>query len=161
MKKVWLLLILSFIALSACGPSDAEKSASFYATSDAIKTKAYTTKLAGPTSTPWSTPKPDTRSPFEQCVQSNIGVRYVITGDKTQGASITLENDTGGTEQGDFKVPYCNTLTSFNSGDFLYISAQNLGSGEITCQIYAYSKVIAQATSNGQYAIATCSTSLP
>ena len=109
------------------------------------------------------TPKPAPTKTFEEkvkeCEKSNLGVRYVITGDDVSSVSITLENDTGGTEQGDFVVPYCKVFTGFGNGDFLYISAQiTRGSGSIICKIYDGEKIVAQSKASGFPNIATCST---
>ncbi len=104
---------------------------------------------------------PDTRSPFEKCVDSRSGVRYVITGESVTGVSLTWQNDRGGTDQGNYKIPFCNPYSGFESGDFLYISAQIIqptsGAGSIKCYIYDDNWVIAEANASGFAAIATCS----
>lgn len=113
-----------------------------------------------PTQTPRPTSTPDLRSPFEKCVQSGQGVRYVISGSGVEAVSLTWENDTGGTNQGDYKVPYCKTFTGFGHGDFLYISAQIVaptsGAGSITCRIYDGTSIVAEASAHGFASIATC-----
>lgn len=108
------------------------------------------------------TPKPASTKTFnekvQECEKSNVGIRYVITGDKVSSVSITQENDTSGTEQGKFALPYCDVFKDFDKGDFLYISAQiESGSGSITCKIYDEEKLISQATASGGFSIATCS----
>jgi hypothetical protein len=82
-------------------------------------------------------------------------VVYELTG--ISSASLTLENDTNGTEQSDFRLPYKKTWYKFVYGDFVYISAQALIGGNLTCTISVNGKVIATATSNGKYQIASCS----
>jgi hypothetical protein len=164
MKKL-ILCIALVLVLSGCGPSRAELDAtqtSVIATSDAWKQSLWMTETAAPTRTKGPTSTPDKRSESEkrldQCEHSGSGVRYVITGNATS-VSITQQNDTGGTDQGDYRVPYCASFSGFRNGDFLYISAQNNGGGSFTCKIYDGSSVVAQATAKGEYAIATCSTS--
>lgn len=121
----------------------------------------FLTQSVAPTSTPRPTNTPDLRSPFEKCVQSGQGVRYVITGNGVSGVSVTWENDTGGTEQGDYELPFCVTYLGFRRGDFLYISAQIIqptsGAGSIQCRIYQGNTIIAEANARGFASIATCS----
>lgn len=104
---------------------------------------------------------PDTRSDFEKCVENTRFVRYVITGDGVSGVSLTWANDTGGTEQGDYKLPFCLPFDGFKSGDFLYLSAQIIqptsGAGTITCTIYDGNTVVSTAKASGFPKIATCS----
>ena len=166
--------IRSFIAivlvLTACGPPAEERIkteaaevetaawASFASTKSARETEA-----SKPTHTPRPTSTRDARSDFEKCVESGSGIRYVISGNNVSSVSLTWENDTGGTNQGDYKVPFCQTYRGFKSGDFLYISAQIIrptsGAGSIECKIYDGNSVIARATASGFASIATCSIS--
>ena len=44
-----------------------------------------------------------------------------------------------------------------NSGSFLYLSAQNNADGSITCAIEINGVEVKRSTSEGEYAIATCS----
>jgi parallel beta-helix repeat protein len=108
--------------------------------------------------------EPDLQTLFEECVQSGVGVRYAVSGNGVDAVSLTWENDSGGTEQGDYDVPFCKTYTDFQDGDFLYISAQIIEptsyAGSITCRIYSGMSVIAEANAHGFPSIATCSGSL-
>jgi len=100
----------------------------------------------------------DTRSNFEKCVQSPAGVKYVITGEDVTGVSVTWQNDMGGTNQGDYQLPFCIGYDQFENGDFLYISAQIIqGDGSIECKIFEDTSVISQADASGFPSIATCS----
>ena len=160
MKNIF--FIFCFIFMAGCSfISPADKSATETAVieaSDARKTKTAATQAALPTSTPAPTRTPDRRSALQKCIDNGIGVRYVLTDKNVGKASVTLQNDTGGTEQTDVLSPYCREFTGFTNGDFLYISAQILSKqGELTCIIYDGTKIISQATANGQYNIATCS----
>ena len=90
---------------------------------------------------------------------SSYKVKYEITGTATS-VSITLSNAQGGTEQGDYKVPFSKTFT-FSPGDFVYISAQNNNDhGTVICKIYVDGVEVKSSTSTGAYVIATCSGSL-
>ena len=114
-----------------------------------------------PTLTPLPTVAPGGRSraasPVKQCVKPGSGITYVIEGRGVSQVSLTWENDTGGTNQGEFIVPFCKTFTGFRSGDFLYISAQIVkGEGSIRCHIYDGMTIIAQADASGFASIATC-----
>jgi hypothetical protein len=119
------------------------------------------TRTPKPTHTPRPTQTPDTRSDFDKCEQSGIGVRYVITGTGVEGISITEQNDSNGINQGDFGLPYCNIFMNFSSGDFIYISAQIIyptdGAGSITCKIYHGDSLLAIGAASGFPNIATCS----
>ena len=165
-KPFWftlsLIVAMLFLSvLSACGPTEAEKNVTataYYATSDALKNSYFLTQTAAPPRTPAPTSTPDNRSSFEKCAQSGSGVRYVISGKNVSAVSLTFENDTGGTDQGDYNVPVCKTYRGFQPGDFLYISAQiTSGSGSIKCQIYDGSILIAEGNASGFASIATCS----
>jgi hypothetical protein len=105
--------------------------------------------------------EPNLQAIFDRCMESDSGVRYVITGEGVNSVSLTWQNDTGGTEQADFLVPFCEDYDGFSSGDFLYISAQirspTSGAGSITCRIYDGTTVIAEANAYDFASIATCS----
>jgi len=84
-------------------------------------------------------------------------VEYKITGTASK-VFVTLNNESGGTEQFDnVSVPHTYTFEEFDDW-FLYISAQNLGeSGSVTVTIYLNGEVVATSTSSGAYVIATAS----
>jgi len=84
-------------------------------------------------------------------------VEYEITGTATS-VSVTLQNETGGTEQySDVSVPHTYTFNSYTDW-FLYISAQNQGgSGSVTVTIYVDGEVFKTSTSSGAYVIASAS----
>ena len=126
----------------------------------------YLTQTANPTTTPSPAPTPDLSSALEKCVDSP-GVKYVVknnSGDSSLNQieiSVTLQNDLNGTEQGKFVTPYCREFQGFNTGDFLYISAQinSEGFGEqVECIIYDEDQIVSQSTASGFASIATCST---
>jgi hypothetical protein len=80
-------------------------------------------------------------------------VTYDLTGQGT--VSVTLQNESGGTEQFDTPLPYHRDLGGVSG--FVYISAQLNNTGTVTCEIKQGDTVIQNATSSGQYVIATCS----
>lgn len=89
-------------------------------------------------------------------IPSTFSVTYEITG-SASAVSITLSNAQGGTEQGDYKVPFRKTYT-MERGAFAYISAQNQGEyGTATCKILLGSTAWKESTSTGAYSIADCS----
>lgn len=103
-----------------------------------------------------------------QC-ESNIAaamtthVTYLLTGHAPAGANITyILGDGGQEQQNGLAVPMMNKKTgkpgiSFDaSGGFLYFSAQNQGSGSLTCEIVEDGTVLTKHTSTGAYAIVTC-----
>jgi len=160
-KLNFLSIALIICLLAACGPTKTEKNTTataYIATSNALKQSYFLTQTAEPTRTSMPTLRPDTRSPFEKCVQSISGVRYAISGAGVSAVSLTFENDSGGSDQGDYQVPFCKIFNNFQSGDFLYISAQIIsGDGSIKCQILDGNILIAEANASGFPSIATCS----
>lgn len=91
---------------------------------------------------------------------STRSVKYEIIGTNVTAVSLTWENDSGGTEQGDYKLPFRKNFT-FNNGDFVYISAQIVeptsGAGNIECRIYVDNIKTYSAKASGFPSIATCS----
>ena len=79
--------------------------------------------------------------------------------------SLTLQNDSNGTDQGDYRLPLCGTYTGFDPGEFLYISAQIIqptsGAGKMKCEIWFGSDLISTASASGFANIATCSGTVP
>lgn len=94
-------------------------------------------------------------------VNTGYTVRYEVTG-TARYVSITLENDSGGTEQLDkTSVPWSRTYYGFRRGDFVYLSAQNQGdSGSVVATIYVNGSQWKQSESTGAYVIATASGSV-
>jgi hypothetical protein len=86
-------------------------------------------------------------------------VVYVVEG--SSGATrvaITIENDTGGTEQHEVSLPYRRVFSGFDAGDFVYISAQNQNSyGALDCQIIVGGITRYRASSSGEYSICSVS----
>lgn len=83
---------------------------------------------------------------------------YRLTSDNQFAkASITLENATGNTEQfQDVDLPYELSFTAVEE-QFLYISGQVDRDASITCELLLNGVVQEEATSDGEYVIATCS----
>jgi len=94
-------------------------------------------------------------------VSSSREIRYKITGLSVDSVFLTWQNDSGGTNQGEHKVPFHKTYSGFKRGDFVYISAQIREpypeAGSIKCYIYDGDSIIAQASASGFAGIATCS----
>lgn len=92
-----------------------------------------------------------------------LEVRYDVSGTATS-ADITIETPTGTSQQNGVDVPLVRKsdgergliFTGFAPGDFVYISAQNQGFGDITCSIHVNDVLISTNTSSGRFAIATC-----
>ena len=160
------------IGFSLIGRGDTPTETDMVAMSETRKAVVFQTREAEPTRTPAPVCTRDTRplgerhtssstdaqTPFEKCVDSGRGVRYVIAGEGVSGVSLTWKNDSGGTDQGDYNVPFCKTYSGFEDSDFLYISAQIIqGGGHISCYVYDGVSVIAEANANGFASIATCS----
>ncbi len=91
-----------------------------------------------------------------------VHVVYELDG-TASSADITIQTDSGGTsQQQGVDVPLRNKAGgeglrfTFDGGEFVYISAQNNGSGTLTCRIKADGVVISENTASGEFAIATC-----
>jgi beta-lactam-binding protein with PASTA domain len=85
-------------------------------------------------------------------------VTYTVTG--RSAGTITYENSTGDTSQvtDTTRLPWKISFTEpTGSEGFLYVSAQNAGSGTIGCAISINGQVVKQNTSTGAYAIVDCS----
>lgn len=82
-------------------------------------------------------------------------VRYVIEGTATS-VDVTLNNETGGTEQySSVWLPRTYYYSDF-SDNFLYISAQNNGeTGSVIVSIYIDGTKVKTSTSSGAYVIAS------
>jgi hypothetical protein len=90
---------------------------------------------------------------------STYSVRYYVSGTADR-ASLTLENQSGNTEQITVDLPWSKELT-LEYGDFMYISAQNEDDrGTINCAISVNTITVEQASSNSAYGIASCSGSV-
>ena len=93
-------------------------------------------------------------------------VVYTVTADGNTGGGrtgmVTAQTDNGGTSQGTGALPFSDTLTSFHTGDFVYLSVQNQQpAGSVTCRIAVDGVVVSENTSSGAYVIATCQGSVP
>jgi hypothetical protein len=84
-------------------------------------------------------------------------VTYLVDGDGS--ASLTLQNPSGGTDQMTVSLPWTETFPAPPDG-FVYVSAQQEGSGLVHCKITYGSTVIQEASSSGDYVIASCSGSV-
>jgi hypothetical protein len=78
-------------------------------------------------------------------------VRYEVTGTATT-ADLTLEGEDGTVQQNDQPVPWSYARDA-TDGEFLYVSAQNKGDGDITCSITVDGQQVRSSTSTGEYAI--------
>jgi hypothetical protein len=100
-------------------------------------------------------------TPSPTAAKREARVRYAITG-TAKTVSITMENAQGNTEQfGEVSVPVQISLGVVPCGTFVCISAQNQGrSGSVSCEITHNSRPGEEATSVGEYVIASCSGSV-
>lgn len=83
-------------------------------------------------------------------------VTYSVGGTASR-ASLTIANESGGTEQFTVSIPWSKTF-QVAPGSFLYLSAQNEGEfGTVTCKITSNGVVVQSANSSGAYTLAGCS----
>ena len=90
-------------------------------------------------------------------IENKYWVKYEVIG--TKALVITIANEAGGTSQfTDVKLPWSYEMPhSMPKGTFVYVSAQNAGSGDITVIIYRAGSIFKKAKSSGEYAIAEAS----
>lgn len=82
-------------------------------------------------------------------------VTFELTG-SALSADLTYSVGNSGTEQrSGANVPWTKEFSA-HSGDFLYLSAQNNGSGSLHCVIASGGHVVAEHTSRGQFSIVQC-----
>lgn len=86
-------------------------------------------------------------------------VLYEVTG-PTKAGNITYvgagQSMNIAQEQG-AALPWSKTVEMSGSMNVATLSAQNAGSGDITCRITVDGEVVSEITSSGEYAIASCS----
>ena len=89
-------------------------------------------------------------------------IYYVEGTDGVNRASLTYENEQGGTEQLDAPLPWRLVLT-VKPGQFVYVAAQNTSgvNGGISCEIVANTTSFKKSQSRGVAVIASCSGSAP
>ncbi len=95
-------------------------------------------------------------------VPVTFDVTYQI--DSSNGASLTLQNEGGGTEQFDIAPGVWTKKITVLPGAHLYISAQSTSSSDfakITCKILVNGAEMKVSASQGAYKIASCSLGLP
>jgi hypothetical protein len=87
-------------------------------------------------------------------------ITYSVAGTETL-ASLTYQNESGGTEQRDVAVPWKLELTATH-GAFLYLAAQKHNRfGTIRVAILVNGQTLQAAESNAEYGIASVSGSVP
>lgn len=100
---------------------------------------------------------------FTSCEKEELSgtVKYEVTCSPS-GFDITYENSSGNTEQKTISSGSWTTSFTGQQGDFVYISAQaDNENATVAAKIYYQGEVIEQASSSGDYVIATASGSLP
>jgi hypothetical protein len=90
------------------------------------------------------------------CVSTTYDVEYEVTGSAAR-VFITYQNEDGGTSQDEAFVPWWYSFNG-NSGDLVYVSAQNQDEiGSVTVTIYRDGEIFKTSTSSGGYVIPTAS----
>lgn len=130
------------------------------------------TSNAGTTPAPVVASEPSTPDPAEAAAPVEPAAPVVPTADKVTyavsgHAAGLIDLVVPGTVQQQqitttTDLPWSKSFTvdeGLSEFDFLSISAQNAGSGTISCSISVNGKVVAHNSSSGPYAIADCSTS--
>jgi hypothetical protein len=91
--------------------------------------------------------------------REEVTMTYKVTG-AAKSASITILNEQGGTEQHDFKVPVNYPIRVY-PGAFVSIIAQNMGSGDMACDLEVEGVSFRHAKSTAQFGVVTCSGNVP
>lgn len=84
-------------------------------------------------------------------------VVYEITG-SGRASNVTYNSDGGGSiaQEAGVKLPWRKEISVDRGFAITTVSAQNAGSGQITCRILVDGEVVKENTSSGQYSIVTC-----
>jgi hypothetical protein len=85
-------------------------------------------------------------------------ITYKLDG-TASSASITIENESGGTEQHVVSVPWVKEFQAAQ-GRYVYLSAQNQGSGQLEATIYVDGQPLQSAQTTERYGIASASGSV-
>jgi hypothetical protein len=80
-------------------------------------------------------------------------VIYTVSGSALR-ASVTVENESGGTEQHTISLPWTKEFQA-KDGQFVYLSAQNQGFGSLEAVIYVDGQPLQRAETTEQYGIAS------
>ena len=108
---------------------------------------------------PWASPFRPTDTPLPPTATLPAYVVEYRLGGTASRANITIENESGGTEQFS-NVPVKGWSKKFGAErrQFVYISAQNQDEGgTIRCEIWVNGELWKEAESIGSYSIASCS----
>lgn len=85
-------------------------------------------------------------------------ITYTVEGKSASNITYTTDGAGSSEQQSDVKLPFTKTVNVPVGFAFVSLMAQNGGGGQIKCKITkADGTVLKEATSNGQYAIASCS----
>jgi len=156
---VGLLVLSAFFALLLLGCTSSRNST--VATPTIIPIDESPTVEPTYTLSPISTP--DISAAFNRCVNSGIGVRYVITGESVSEVSLNWRGDIGEMNKGDYGVPFCITYYNFHENAPLYITAQIIRpvteTGSIQCYIYNGNTVVDKDEASGFAAFVECTDS--
>jgi hypothetical protein len=89
-------------------------------------------------------------------------VTYQIGGTGRNRVDLTYENASGNSQQETINVPWSIEFQA-PAGQFVYLSGQLAvrGASTVTCKILVDGEVLEEATSQGEYVIASCSGSVP
>lgn len=89
-------------------------------------------------------------------------VTYQIGGTARNSVDLTYQNASGNSQQETINVPWSIEFQA-PAGQFVYLSGQLAvkGASTITCKILIDGQIVEEATSKGEYVIASCSGSVP
>jgi hypothetical protein len=106
-----------------------------------------------PTSAPGGAPAPS--APAEEPAADQAVVVYEVTGSKA--SNITTDRAGSVSQQASIGLPWRKEITLDRGVAIGTLSAQNAGSGSITCKITVDGQVFGQAKSSGQFSVVSCS----
>jgi hypothetical protein len=98
-------------------------------------------------------------------VSNFITVTYRVTANGYKADATSADADVtyqtpSGTRQDSVTSGWSRTFT-FSTGDFVYLSAQNMASGTVSCTIEVNGQTLSTNASTGEYKIASCDGSVP
>jgi hypothetical protein len=107
-----------------------------------------------PTSAPGGAPAPS--APAEEPAADQAVVVYEVTGSKASNITFSTDGARSVSQEANIGLPWRKEITPDRGVAIGTLSAQNAGSGSITCKIMVDGQVVRQAKSSGQFSVVSC-----
>lgn len=104
-----------------------------------------------------SAPSPDGGSPVPAADGDTAEITYQVEG-PAQALNVTYSADGSGSiaQENAVALPWSKTVAVKRGFSIPVLSAQNAGTGDITCRVLVDGQIVKEITSSGEYALASC-----